>query len=321
MNSGKKLPPFVKLYNPPPEFKAGSDFLISYPEEYLEELHRRRNEIWDDINFDDIKSKWLLVVKEKNRYHNRNFRSRVEMYSYLFGIPEVEYKNFLNDVDKVIGYINQKVVLDKKMFEEKESNNYCFICRSKSFPFVNADKIFDFIVGKYPVLKKNKDKIKILLTEEDSRMKYEKELDVFKVILDGRLSQRHQAMDLVHEIGHVFDMLKCFKKDKLRKKKYGNEKAAVRFELNFLKKYYPELFLVKLGNVLQSIQISLFEIGIYGNSDLDPDKLYAECFNKCFTGAEQKKNRGYLLNKDIIYNSFKELSYSIAYVNVLQNLI
>lgn len=317
MNKGKKLPLSINLYNPPLEFKAGSDFLISYPWEYLDELWTKRNEIWEKIDFEDIKQKWLLVVKEKNMYHNKNFQSRVEMYCDLYGISKTEYKKFVDNVDKAIEYINQKVTLDKEMFMEKESNNYCFICQANFFQVINTKEMFDFLAQKYSSLRKNKEKVRILLAEDDSKMSYDKKEDSFIITLDGRLSERHQVMDLIHEIGHVVGMLHGFESSKLKKGKYKNEKAATWFELNFLEKYFPEMFLAKLGNILQSIQISLFEMAIYDNPNQNPDKLSADCFNRCFIGAKQIKNRGYLLKRQVIYSSFEELPYSIAYVNNL----
>jgi len=130
-------------------------------------------------------------------------------------------------------------------------------------------------------------------------------------------------MDLIHELAHVVSMLKIFKKDKhlAFMGTYYWEKLAIQIEMNFLNKYFPKLFLAKLGNILQIIHQTLFEIEIYHDPKKDPDELYAICFNRCFKGASQKNNRSYLLNQDILYHHFRLLPYAVAYTNTLTNIL
>jgi hypothetical protein len=170
----------------------------------------------------------------------------------------------------------------------------------------------------FPILKDNVNKIKISLANR-SETKYLKETDSFEITLDKNNKPNHQKLDLVHELAHVIINLENFKKGKNIKKKgrYFGEKSAIKIELMLLKKYFPQLFAAKLGSILHNIWQTLFEIEIYQNPNQNPDKLYANCFNRCFVGANQKTNRDYLLNLDIMYQNFSLLTYVVSYVNIL----
>ena len=312
----------IRLDNPPPEYKATADFLCSYPLEMIEEIRKKRNEIWNTIDFQGIKEKWLAVVRERNNFSsNKGYYSRVAMYLDTLMIPKTEYKRFLNNVDNVISYINCQIPFDFSKYLEQQFSRLCFICGVQNFPFKNTTELLNFFRKKYPILDKNKDKIRIKLAER-SEAKYVKEKDCFEITLEEKIGVNHQLMDLIHELAHVVCMLESFERDDdyFWKSKYEKEKSAIDIELDFIKKYFPELFLAKLGYILQTFHQILFEIEIYQNPDEDPDILYVECLNRCF-GTSQKVNRGYLLMEGILYRSFSELVYAVAYTNSLLNFL
>jgi len=46
---------------------------------------------------------------------------------------------------------------------------------------------------------------------------------------------------------------------------------------------------------------------------------YAACLNGCFKEEKHKNSYDYLMNPDILYESFSLLPYAVAYVNVLKD--
>lgn len=116
-------------------------------------------------------------------------------------------------------------------------------------------------------------------------------------------------------------MSKVFKQNSyIKPKKYFLEKIAIEREIKLLKKYLPELIVPKLKDILVNNCQTLFEIKISKNPNLNPDDLYIKLLNKCFTKNENKKYI-YLFNQNILYKDFSQLTYSIAYTNVLEKIL
>ena len=310
-----------RLDNPPAEYKASADFLNNYPQELILEI-KKNEEMRNQFDFNKMREKWLATVVERNNFSlNKGYASRLNMYLRNFKIPESEYDKFLKNVDKVIFDCNQKLTSLPKP-NSLELSKYCFICELEPFPFKNTSEILAFFKKEYPILRENINRIKISMAD-CSGAKYMKESDSFEITLDKNVKTNHQKLDLIHELAHVVLNLGYFKKGKNIKKKgrYFGEKSAIKIELMLLKKYSPQLFVAKLGSILHNIWKTLFEIEIYQNPNRNPDKLYAECFNRCFAGANQKINRDYLLNLDILYQNFSLLPYVVAYTNILRDIL
>jgi len=176
-----------KMDNPPNEYKANVDFLNNFPQDLIKEIKTKYSNTLDKIDYSSIREKWLAVVVEKNNFSlNKGYRSRLEMHLNHFMIPKSEYDKFLKNVDKVIKFYNQRIVLDPSKFSEWESSRTCFICDIKLFPFKKTEELTDIFKKEHPILKKYQSKIKIRL-DSKSNTKYVKESDFFDITLDEKL--------------------------------------------------------------------------------------------------------------------------------------
>lgn len=277
------------LNNPPDELKASTDFYLNFP----------FGSIKESVDFDLLKRKWLAMVVERNEFAiKRGYKSRLDMYLNNYVISEKEFKNFMENVDRVIDYCNS-IFLEKDLVEIWE-----------------LKKIVNIFGNKYPIFKKNEKRIKIELGIK-SETKYIKEQDFFKITLNKNVDEKHQIMDIIHELAHVVSMLEDFKrKNFIWEGVYTNEKKAIDIEIDFLKKQLPKLYKADLEYILQVVHKTMFEIEIYYDPSRDPDKLYEQVRKRCFNKSEI--TRPLWVEDDIVYKNFELLPYAVAYVNSLK---
>lgn len=298
----------INSKNPPNEFKASVKFYTTY--------QTKKNK--QNINLDEMRNDWLEMVKERNEFSIKmGFKSRLDMTLKNFKIPKIEYNKFQKNIDKTIDFYKHQIQSKLPIIPIQNLNNFCFICNLETFPFNNLSDFLNFFKEKESFFKKNEGRIKIKFGN-CFQTDYIKENDNFVITLKEKLDIRHQILELIHELSHVISMATILKQDKFTKSKaYLLEKLAIKKEIFYIKKYFPEVFLAKIGNILQTICQTLFEIDIYQNPNQDPDKLYSKYWNKCFRGILNNNNQNYLSNQDIVYKSFSQLIYTISYINVL----
>ena len=276
-----------ELSNPPTELKASTNFLINYPPELIEKYKTNPSK----INIQDLTQKFIAVVKERNGFAlNKGYSSRLDMYLKRYQIPLSEYTK------------SQK--FDSSKINSLDFSQHCLICQIKPFPIKNINDLSILFEDLPPDLRNKIRATKISLAEI-SETKYIKETDSFEIILDKKLNSNHQAMDLIHEFSHIISHLKNFQRGKNPFKAgfYSREKSAINIELKFLKKDFPELFTVKLGVISHCVRQTMFEIELYQHTD-----------------KNQSLDPKYLLNPEILYQSFYLLPYAVAYTNVLSNI-
>ena len=308
--------PFI-FSNPPPEYKFAVDFLKRYPAEYVKEIKNRKVEMTKK-SYADMDKRFVEMVEERNKFSLiKGYGSRVEMYLKKYKITISEYKKFLKNVDKVILDCNEKL-LKLKDNSDFRLSKHCFVCDSNDFIFKSPEDFLEILGERYPIIKENIKKIDIKFTD-CSETKYIKETDSFEITLDKKLKTNHQKIDLIHEMAHVISYLVYFKKGKniFIKGRYFREKLAIETELKILKKYYPSMFVAKLGVVLHNICQTLFEIELYQNPRENQSEEFAMCLRRCFKDEMQKNSYDYLLNPDVLYESFSLLPYVVADVNIL----
>jgi len=286
-------------------FKDAINFYQKYPPSSIKEIKQK--------NLNDIRKRWLLVVKERNKFAlDNDHKSSLNMYLKNSNIPKLEYDKFLKKVNEIINFYPKPI---------QNIDNFCPVCNSEIFPFKNLSDFLIFFKEKNVFYKKNKNRIKIQ-NGNYSNAQYIKETDTFEIIVDQNNNINHQILDLNHELAHVDSMAKILKQDKfLKPKAYFLEKSAIRKEIIFLKKYFPKALKAKLGNVMKIICQTLFEIEIYQNPQRDPNKIYLNYLKKCSKNVTKSDSWNYLINQDILYKSFSQLIYAIAYVNVLESLL
>jgi hypothetical protein len=117
-------------------------------------------------------------------------------------------------------------------------------------------------------------------------------------------------------------MAKILSQDKfIQPKAYFLEKLAIKKEINFFTKYFPQALIALQGSILRMIYQTLFEIEIYQNPDKNPNEIYLKYLKKCSKNISKSDNWNYLSNQDILYKCFTQLIYAIAYTNTLNTLI
>lgn len=283
--------------------------------------------------------KWAnlkLPVKKIDRRFKELVKTRVQLakdegYSNYIevrldnNIPKRIYNDFLKNIDKVIEYCNQNLPQDNDLPDwfYSKFNLPCFICRIKIFPFGLLDQVFNFVAKYYPILEKYKEKIQIeYTTEGPPNIRYIKEIDHFKIILNKNDNLRHQFCYLIHELSHALSILQNFKRniDWVEYGKYRKEKEAYQIEFKLLQKASADLYQARLADILLTFRRVLFEIGIYNQPEQDLAKLYAQTFNRCFKRARQKTNPLYMLDEGIIMRPLTNLSHAVACAEVLARL-
>ena len=183
------------------------------------------------------------------------------------------------------------------------------------FPFSELDDVTDKMSQTYPVLAKYRNKI--IIKQRDalhSEISYKKERDIFEITINNGQNFRHRSIDLFHELAHAAGHIETFQRDVLIAEKgiYASEKEAFELELGFLKPLSEDLYRTVFAQVLSSLVRVLFEISLYTNPNQDPNRLFAETFNRCFVGAKQKTNPLYLLEERLLYRPFASLPHAVA---------
>jgi hypothetical protein len=157
---------------------------------------------------------FIEIIKERNFFaQNRGYKSYLEMRLNNECIPIIEYKEFLRNIDSFI--LKSKNYLNKPIILNSELSNTCFICQSKPLPYKNVENFINIFSQKYPLYEKNKNKIKINLTNYSSS-EYIKENDTFRININKNIKLNHQILDFIHEISHIDLMIKTFKKNYLQ---------------------------------------------------------------------------------------------------------
>ena len=306
----KKSLTSINLKNPPNEFKATVKFYTTYQ-------IKKTNK---PINFNTMKNDWLEMVKERNLFsQQKGYKSTLDMTLKNLNIPKSEYKKFLKNINQFINFYKKQIYSTWTPVSTQNLDNFCLICNSKFFPFNNLSDFLNFFQKKSIFYRKNKNKINIQF-ENYSETKYIKETDTFKITLKQNTNINHQILDLIHELSHVSSMVKILGQNRTQKTgAYLLEKLAIKKEIIFLKKYFPEALKSKLENILRIIYQTLFEIEIYQNPQKNPNKIYLKYLKKCSKNVTEKDGWNYLSNQDILYKSFSQLIYAVAYTNVLNH--
>jgi len=287
-------------------------------------MPEKRENVWKNINLNTnkIEKSFKDMVKERNKFaRDKGFLSRIDMALDWFKIPENDYKNFTNNIDKIIHLCNLQLPKFDKLPPSfySEFNIPCFICQIFKFPLKTTDEAFNYIVKGNKVLNKFKYKINIKSGSE-SKTIYKKELDDFEITINKSVNPRHQITDLIHELSHMVSYLESFKKgiDMSDKGVYLREKQALKIEIEILRSLSTDLYkAVLFGETLALIFRTLFEIEIYKNPNQNLEKLYAKIFNKCYKTANQKTNPMFFLDERIIFSPFSSLPYAVVNVNML----
>lgn len=328
----------LKKSSKDPHSRALASFFYHLPLELMPHLKKRvfnapfpkRQKIWQefDLPLAEIEKNFKKVVLiRKKEVKRMGYSSFINNPLEKYKIPQKSYNQFIENIDQLIKNLNQQLPKIKNLppWFYSEFNLPCFICQLPSFPFRSLEEVFNFVAKEHPLLKKFQKKIKIKIGGKNTFTLYEKKRDIIKINLEKGVNIRHQAILLIHELGHAVSFLEYLGQGRdllFVGGKYGAEKEAIKVETNLLKKASYQLYRASLGEVLLfPFRNTLFEIKLYQNPNQDLSKLYARSFNRCFLEAKQKKNPLYLLEEHFIISPFSHLPHAIARYHVLSKEI
>ncbi|EKD52698.1 MAG: hypothetical protein ACD_61C00271G0005 [uncultured bacterium] len=245
-------------------------------------------------------------------------------YAYAFldkqGIKESLFVEFEKKVSELIIFC-QKSVSDIQIDQNKIIDDFytpCFLCDNNKQKIILDQNVIENILNTFEILKKYKDKIKIE-PGSSSSMRYYPTDDTFIISINSKFSDTHKTLDLIHELSHVISVLQDFqsKMIPLSKPRYLREKEAIKIFISILREKYMPLYKCFIGNILNDLQQTLFEIKSYSNTEANYGLAYANIKHSLYPETENKKNFGYKLNKNLIIKPFANLIYSIAYMEIL----
>lgn len=332
---GEKTVEKVSIDSSNPVSSSLAELLESTPKSLLESTAEElfvklpfseRKKYWKTKEhlFAGFEKKYLKVVDSKNIMAvKKGYRDFVEFNLINDKTPKEAFQFFLDNSDKYIEYCNEQVkeiVVKKDEFFSEYSSAPCYICAQEFLKIKSADELLELMAADYPVLRKNKKKIQVSLGD-GAATKYMTETDSFLVTVRKKVNSRHQILDLIHEFSHVILMMKGMSKgaDYLGQGRYLQERSVSEIVLRLLKKYSPKIYGAYLGNKLIDLQVALFELEVYRNTQKKLSELSAEIFNKCFLGANQKENPLYMLNTYLLFGPLKSLLYAIVDVETVMS--
>lgn len=324
---------------PPNFFKGSIDFFTAFPHKEINNLYQKiydaplkeRHKIWklyfinsSKISLSKLEQLFMKVAKEKvNFAKNKGFKNDTEMFIDRHKIPDIDYEFFLKNVDRVIELCNSQLPenKDSPINFYSEFSNVCYMCNQKEFPFNDIVDVQKYFEENFKLIKKFKSKINIEFGEK-SEMTYKKEDDSFLISIFSKQNNRHKMSDLIHEFCHVENYLELMSKNinPFDIGRYIREKEAIKLEFKILKKDFPDLFRSTVFGTLGTFQRVLFELELSNNSNIPSNKLYANCFNRCYLSQKQKSNFSYLIEPNIVLNHYFLFPYAVAYVNILSLL-
>lgn len=233
-------------------------------------------------------------------------------------ISQTEYKLFLKNIDLFI--TKSKKLFSRTVLPKSQLSNICFICQSNPLPYKSIDEFINIFSKIFPLLKINNKRILIVLSNS-SNYQYIKETDTFKININKNIKLNHQIVDFLHEISHIDTMIKIFQRDSyIQPNSYILEKITIKKELNLIKKYLPEMLIPKIKYISMTICNTLFEIKLFNNPNQNPNILYSRLLNQFYIDENINENNGYLFNKNILFKNLSQLTYAIAYFNVITKI-
>lgn len=279
-------------------------------------IFRQYQRLFDKLRkpFEDLVG-WRNVFAQKREYPNY-----ISYMRQKDKIENEEYELFIKNVDQIISYCYAQLpkVENLPCWFYSQYNQPCFLCLMPFPKELSTEKVLDIVAGLYPQLKSFLPKVRIVYTDK-ARTLYIKEDDLFEVSIRKNVNQRHQMIDLVHELGHVIYFIDSFTNnvDIMKCGKYVAEKAALRVAFRVLNSIDPKILKAYCADLLQVIHRSLFELAIYFEPMQDYDRLYARLFRKCFPCSSQRSNPLYLLDEHIVEQPLTSLAFTVASVNLL----
>lgn len=320
----KDLPPLFHL--PLSYYVYVANILPTYRKKLYSEVDKcRRRKIWNSFKLDQTKIQEALQAKVKVENMNaekKGYKNIIDRSLLIKGIPSSLYGFFLNHYVRVIDYCNNQLSLFNKLPKcfFSEFNKPCFLCVLTDFPLKDREDVFTLVASEYPEIKDFEEKIKIIKGQE-SKMHYDEKRDIIIITIDKTINRRHEFTDLLHEFCHVVALLKFSKRglNPLLITPFDKEKEALKIEFDILKRFLPEVYRSRLGDVLLCFWENLFLINLYSKPDQDLSELYARIFNLCFRRKNQKTNPTYILEKGIVENPFSNLIHAVSYFTILSD--
>ncbi len=324
----------IKIIRPEHEYKASIDFYLAFPNSLRKKLRKdinsatldQRAKVWNKykLDFKKIEKTFIALTIQRNTWaKQKGFKNFLEEKLKHYKIPRKDYELFKAQTNNLIKYCNSQLPKIKlPSIVLTEFTKPCYLCLSTNFPFTNLEETINFVFGEYEILQKFKKKIKIKFTDY-SEMSYNVQDDSFEISIEKDTNLRHQSLAIIHELIHVVNHIESYKRGFLPSEKgnYFQEKETLKKEIPLLKKISPVFYKSIFSEFLKVFQQVLFEIELYNNPNQNLSKLYADVYNLCYPQANQKQNRSFILNKDIVEQPLSILPNAIAQSIVIKKYL
>lgn len=274
-----------------------------------------------DLPVEELENCLKDIIRERNDDAVREgFGSFADRQANVWQIAGDEYGLFMDRRKDVIDKINRD--LESAAVPDGFFGIFsipCFMCLLKEFPFTELSQVYEYIVTRYPGLRRYAGKIDIK-DGEANRMRYEKEVDRYRVCINKRYNIRHQSLALVHELGHVVSFLEAYERgiNPLSMGRYAIEKQAAENEINTMSSLGEGLFKAYLSEVLVYLWKTNFQLAMYEDPGKSLPEEYAFSFNGVYSPGRQKRNPLLFLEDEFAYKPLNSLVYAVAYCEYLR---
>jgi len=264
-----------------------------------------------------------LVIERNKAAQNEGYKNCFEFFIDRDGVPKEKFKLFLENADKIIKNINQRLPPPPKdsHWFWSEFNIPDFLSLASVPKFSLPNDIFKTIKQMNPKFKKVIPKIKFVWEIKDFNptTRYDKKKK--NIIIEASIKPTiYNALTLVHELGHALSYFECLEKgiEPPAKSRYWEEKQAYKTVFEFEEYALPEKVKnASRGLILGDFLTAFFEYEIYTNPDQDFDKLYAQVHNRCRPQSKQNKNPFYVLENNLVLSPCSVVTASVAEVELL----
>ncbi len=263
-----------------------------------------------------LESHFPPMIVARNEIANKNgYKNYVEYSLEKTGIPTDSFSKFKNCIQNTIDICNQNITsinTDSNFFSDY--NEPCYLCQV-NFPNITISEILEKYTSSFPSIKNIKNKITFKKGDK-AFTQYIETTQEYVIQYRSQLNQRHQLIDVIHELGHVTFMASQTTKGN---NIFENEEEAIMIQMKFLSENYPDLYHAFFGEILMTLHIVLFEIEAYLNPIQDMSSLYAKIFNMVHSGQYQVSNQTYLIEENIVMRPLILLPYAVAYSEIINN--
>jgi hypothetical protein len=288
--------------------------------DYAEKLRKFKKYEKDLKEADRSFARFVKLLNKSSVY--KGYKNFIEEISEKSEIPENDLKNFVENSDVIISFINEKVKFKKGTPREYWSEFYLPFPAHRSQKKYEIDEIYRVWKKTDPKAKELINKIRIKRKNQGASCIYNSEKDVFEIRCNLVTKTLPEIFTFVHELGHARHE-KILLESGSQAGRYLKEKNAYEFALRLVKKIAPEdEFWAYLWFKTKELLVNgLFEYFVYTKHNIKPAKLYAELHNKFYRERVQRENYYYLTIPSLLIENGRFFTACVPFVEAFKEVI